>query len=530
LIESTLRGLFLPQGSKAHSTDTLMFYYPFTLLVVLSLTVPVALGAAGEWTQLSTGGEKIEALVERDGFLHFPAPVSQTAGFGGSLLVSEFPDSMCVGVEKCSGRGGLIAMTEAGLGGAFLAVCRETGGELTIYHKTADGKVEKSGLSAPSSGDSSLRLTRRGDFIYAHLGAEPLVAFQFEGVKKILGGVIALDELHFSQPQMTAIPQTQFTTYDLRRASAGISFVGDWREVQDPTAIGKSSLLNDGKEVVASASVQIKGVLAGEHELWVRYPVGPEGTHEAEVAVTGLAETQAVTLNQQIGSQLWVALGSFQTSGLSNALITLRTLNPGSGFLRLDAIQSVWSSWKDENGDGVPDGLTLAEWKKRKRQPMSLNQTSGIGALAPSEDQVKDVNSLVPTSLVQNGRAVVYVDGVIGDDSADGSRARFAIARSASAKKQGPKRTLMKALEAVGDATDIEVHVGGVVEMSDSFSAMKALNPKAGIRFISGPEGAIFTTPLAPGVKAPNLPAFKPPMPPPPSVVTPKLSTLDHEK
>lgn len=445
---------------------------------------------------------------------------------------TELEDLGRISVNQNEGWRGLLAATSAGLDGAHLSVQWDEKGQLAFSIRTSDSTPVQS-FAWDAEGVTTVQLTRRGTCLYVHglqeSGMEPLLAINFPLDAKLqVGGLGDRKSTERPMPTLSQVPATHTLTTDLALPQVGTVTKGEWAVEPDATSLNGSHLSNKGNHPDASLNVSIRGLLSGEHEFWVRYPANERGTPEAEAVVSGFPISHVVALNQQIGSQVWVALGRFHTAAPMDARLSLHPTKPGSGAIRLDAIHSVWSGWEDQNKDGIPDGLTLAQWQVMTGQSGVL--LSATGARETAADHARDADlATLSSSLEKNGRAVVYVSGSIGDDAADGSRADFAGARPETSRRQGPKRTLRKALEAAGGATDIEVHIDGAVSMGDPFAATKGLNPLAGIRFVSGSEGAILTVPLPPGVKPPELPPIVPP-PSPPSIVTTKLPLNQHEK
>jgi hypothetical protein len=372
-------------------------------------------------------------------------------------------------VQKDAGVSGVIAMSDMGLEGPFLAVWWNTEGLLTATLRSAASVAEES-FTLRDGRQTEVILVRRGAIIYAYAdesGVEdPLIAVDFVFGTGLVAGALVEKDYSGQAPAMIPVVDAPTLTGDLRQNQPGTKLAGDWISEDDPGTLGGTHLLNRGDGADASIAVRIENLLPGTHELWIRHAAARSRTEVAEVTVEGFGMPVSLVVNQQISGGVWLPLGRFVSESVTSTSIRLAPGQVGSGSLSLDAVHTVWALWKDENQDQLPDELEGAEaFVSHERSGVYEAKKNGSAVDGNLPNSVSSSLTAVDRLPESDGsKSVIYVHSALGNDTFDG-RSDKAQAGAWFSVKRGPKRSIEAALKSVSKTTRVvELHLDGKLE------------------------------------------------------------------
>ena len=475
-------------------------FKPLLLLVGMLLS-PISFVHSQALPELSSSASdstvtgKVETT--EDGGYFFSVTGDEMESLHGQLVTFGFENLSQFQVSRRAGMGGVLMMSDAGVEGAVLAVLWGKNESLSVVYRSGTGEpLQVFALNEASK--AGLSLVKRDGMIYAYAadadGSTPLVAVDFDFGKAPSVGVIAADGFTCSAPQLTPVAATLSLTADLDFNKVGTTLLGEWKkETFDSTS--SEHLVNDGNSTEAAGIVQINGLLAGSHDLWIRYSADSGRTTDARVQVDGFGAANSLSLNQQIAGGVWLPLGRYVVEKSANASITIKPGKAGTGSLSADAIHYLWAEWKDDDHNGIPDAWELLNGSNSKALAIWRAATH-IGTVSSERyegDVSEDIAAAAPLSTAATNRSVLFVN-LTGDDANDGL-SRRSVSGPWQGIKAGPKRTVRAALDAASGAKVVELHVDGSVQPPEG--GFQNLGDVAVI-LVPGPNGASMQSTIPP--------------------------------
>ena len=357
-------------------------------------------------------------------------------------------------------------MAAAGLNGPFLALWWDESGALVATVRSADSLPVES-FTLRDGKQTELILIRRGAMIYAYAVesgiVDPLIAVDFAFAPGLSVGVMLGKDHSGPPPAISPVVSTSTLTGDVLPKQPGAELTGSWSLEEDPGSLGGSHLINRGDDAEASAAVRLENLMPGTHELWIRHAAAESRTEEVEVTVHGFAKPVSLLVNQRISGGIWLPLGRFDTDSAVSATIRLKSARSGSGSISFDAVHEVWSAWKDENKDQLPDVLAVANGLKSRTDGSMEPVSAGPSALEEFRNGTSSPLEAAQGTIADDGKAVFYVHAALGNDSFDGRSGKPQDGAWFSVRK-GPKKTIGAALKSVSkSAKVIELHLDGKV-------------------------------------------------------------------
>jgi len=465
----------LTTQSTTTAKNTRHFISPHYLCEVIGLII-IVLGldilpqAQAAWTESNTSAEVAGSMAtQTDGSLFFSVTGSDATSLQGRTLTDQFSDLARCSVTRQGGVGGLIVSSDTGISGPVMAIYCGADGDLVVTYRMRPSEALHS-FSPGIRGKTQLSLVRRGSMIYAYASdataTEPVVAVDFDFGPTPSVGVIALGDFACTAPQISSVDATQSLTVDVNSAQSGTHLTGTWQKTDDANALSGSHWVNDGTDAGASAKVQFNGLLAGSHDLWVRYSADPARTNSAHVDITGLSDPSGLALDQRVAGGVWVALGRYQVAQTADISVSLSPGSPGSGTLSIDAVHYLWSEWVDADHDGIADA-----WEALNgANPLVADaQADSVGAGMSNLERFRkgsgaDHFASVMATPDANGRVVLYVNGTTGDDNNNGLVGQ-PVTGAWIGQRAGPKKSITASLSAVGEVRAIELHLAGDLDL-----------------------------------------------------------------
>lgn len=456
-----------------------------------------AIPANAAWTEINVGGNVSGTVsIQGSGDVGFEVD-GQAANLTGKAFVETFNEGEECRVERRSGVGGLIAMSSADLAsGSVLAIYwLENGKVCATFRSHAAAPLQSVSLEIESD---DLILIRRGSTVYAYASENsqrvPLLGVEFGENVTLTTGAVAFENFSSSLPTLTAVIPVPFLDIKADLNQPGTTLHGLWSKVTDAAFSGGFYLLNSGENAGDHLKVKLEGLFPGTHELWIRYNAASSRTYDANIVVEGLGSVDHQSVNQQLASNVWLALGRFHsTNSESEASITLEPSIPGSGSISVDSIRCVWAEWDDLDNDGIADAWEGAyQFNPNFNDALRDVDSDGLSSLQEFLAGTHPQSSNNQVSSINNREKFIqYINAIDGNDSFDGSSAIPQAGIWHGARK-GPKREVDAALKnAPATAEIIELHIDGAFEMpSTGFQPQHG----AGLIIIPGKTGAEMTS------------------------------------
>lgn len=390
----------------------------------------------------------------------------------GKALVRVVSGNSRCELPRCVGRGGAIAMSDAGTDGAFLAVYWDDGGVIRAAWRTA-GDAPFQQLPLGKMDGDEVRIHYRSGVLYSYVAVpgglvEPLVAVPVDLGNEPLMGVLSLGDFSCDEPRIEGFPVTLAHTFDLDLAQAGTGLSPSWEAKEADTSINGRYLFHPPGDEDASAKITVHDLNEGSYDLWMSDHPSEEATGKLDVHVGGATVESAFAISQRNSGRIWLGLGRHQVHQGASLSIAFRRGEGNSSSVSLDALHLVRSEWKDENQETLPQGQ---ESVKGSSVHVALGEESPTSNHAYTVQELTD--KLTPSGeivaappgkgLTSGNKIVFYIDAKKGNDSYDG-RDAFVRPGPWHSSRRGPLRTIQKAVDSIGNAAIVELYLSGDVE------------------------------------------------------------------